>query len=557
LRYLRTPLDLPLGLFILSALVGVWASYDPATSWSKFALIVAAVAIYYGIVWLRAAPRLLEICVQFFLIGSAVLAVYFVTQNDFVSQSGKFDLITAIGAAITRVAPQLPFHRSHPNVVAGALEVALPINVALLWAERKRQKTESKTSVAAVCCSLCTVVLISFGLLMTTSRGAWLALGIVGAVVVLLAIARDALRRYALPLTLIVVLALFIGIVLLGDVFQPMLDNLLGAVSPGNNAVSRFTLFGQVWGVIQDYYFTGGGLGTFAMVFSTYALLIDPPFLTHAHNLFLEVWIEQGLLGFVALGWLVVEFFLWVWRSVGSGRSTKANWLMVGGIAAATVMLLHDSVDVLLYSSRALPLMFVPFALAQVKSDNLQSAIQKLAAPQERFAAGHRESSPEQGRGLKIGVALLIVAALGLVTVFSWNSIWALWYANLGSVAQARVELTGFNTASWRAGAARRTGDLSQAQADLQHALAFDSGNVTANQRLGAIAAARGEYTVAQRYLSAAQSRDPMNMVTWRLVANTYLAMGLKTDACRIAEQATARGADGAWMFPLPGCTVK
>ena len=542
----------------------MWASYDPATSWSKFALIVAAVAIYYGIVWLRATPRLLEICVWLFLIGSAALAVYFVTQNDFASQSGKFDLITAIGAAITRVAPQLPFHRSHPNVVAGALEIALPINAALLWTEGRRRKAEGRTSIATVptgCFafygSLFTVVLISFGLLMSSSRGAWLALGIVGVGVVLLAVARDALRRYALPLALIGVLVAFIGIVQLGNAFQPMLDNLLGAVSSGNSAVSRFTLFGQAWGLVQDYCFTGGGLGTFAMVFSTYALLIDPPFLTHAHNLFLEVWIEQGLMGFVAFGWLIVEFYLWTWRSVGSGRPTNANWLMLGGIAAATVMLLHDSVDVLLYSSRALPLMFVPFALAQVKSDNSQSAIQKLAIPHERFAVGHREPSPERSRGSKIGAALLIVAVLGLTSVLSWNSFWALWYANLGSVAQTRVELTGFDTASWRAGEARRTGDLSQAQADLQHALAFDSGNVTANQRLGAIAAARGEYTVAQSYLSAAQSRDPMNMVTWRLVANTYLAMGLKTEACRIAEQATARGADGAWMFPLPGCTLK
>ena len=99
MRYFRTPLDLPLVLFV-SALIGVWASYDPATSWSKFALIVAVVAIYYGISWMRAAPRLLETCVWFFLIGSAALAVYFVTQNDYASQSGKFDLITAIGAAM-------------------------------------------------------------------------------------------------------------------------------------------------------------------------------------------------------------------------------------------------------------------------------------------------------------------------------------------------------------------------------------------------------------------------------------------------------------------------
>ena len=152
MRYLRTPLDLPFLFFVISALIGVWASYDPATSWPKFALIVAAAAIYYGIVWLRAAPQLLELFVWLFLIGSAALAVYFVTQNDYTSQSGKFDLITAIGAAITRVAPQLPFHRSHPNVVAGALEIALPLNVVLIASEKSKVKVHYL--LPAFCCLL-------------------------------------------------------------------------------------------------------------------------------------------------------------------------------------------------------------------------------------------------------------------------------------------------------------------------------------------------------------------------------------------------------------------
>ena len=379
MRYLRTPLDLPLVFFVVSALVGVWASYDPATSWRKFALIVAAVAIYYAVVLLRAAPRLLELFVWLFLIGSAALAVYFVTQNDYANQSGKFDLITAIGAAITRVVPQLPFHVSHPNVVAGALEIALPVNVALLASQKLKVKSQKWTSLLAFCILLFTFALITFGLLMSASRGAWLALGVVGVAVVLLVVARGALRRYALPLALIAVLAACIGIVQLGEALQPAFDTLLGAIPAGNSVVSRAELFGQAWGLIQDYYFTGSGLGVFPMILSTYALLIDVPFLTHAHNLFLEFWLEQGLLGFVAFAWLIIEFYLWVIASRQSPVNSGLSWLAWGGIAATTVMLLHGFVDVGLYSSRALPLMFVPMGVAIAGRQSAEGSWQEAA----------------------------------------------------------------------------------------------------------------------------------------------------------------------------------
>ncbi|MEW5718450.1 MAG: hypothetical protein AB1817_07490, partial [Chloroflexota bacterium] len=102
MRYLRTPLDLPLLLFVISALIGVWASYDPTASWRKFALIVVAVAIYYAIVALRVAPRLLEIFVWLFLIGCAALAVYFATQYNYAGE-GKFGPITQLGLWLNHV----------------------------------------------------------------------------------------------------------------------------------------------------------------------------------------------------------------------------------------------------------------------------------------------------------------------------------------------------------------------------------------------------------------------------------------------------------------------
>ncbi|MEW5720990.1 MAG: O-antigen ligase family protein, partial [Chloroflexota bacterium] len=464
----------------------------------------------------------------------------------------------------------LPLRVSHPNVVAGALEIALPVNIAVVISQSVSQSTRerSRTWLPSRLIAWLTCLLIAFGLIMTTSRGAWLALGVVAVGAALIALAQNVLKRYALPLALIIALLGLIVVVQMGDAFAPALDALFGAISAGNTAVSRLAVFRQAWGLVQDYYFTGGGLGTFAMVFSTYALLIDVPFLTHAHNLFLEIWIEQGLLGFVAFAWLIVEFYLWVLASrqspVASRQSGVNSWLAWSGIAATTVMLLHGCVDVLLYSSRALPLLFAPMGLALASRQSTVNSQQSDSDQYSVFSVQKSKVGNSTGalrrRKSKIGVAILVALCL-LLTAYcllhTGNSLAALWYANLGSVAQTRAELARFPFPDWKAGVVRRSGDLSQAQTYFQQALSFDSGNVTANQRLGAIAAARKEYDAAQRYLNAAQQRDPMNAVTWRLTANTYLAMGLQAEACHIAEQAKTLGRNGAWMFPPPECATK
>lgn len=602
LRYLRTPLDLPIALFVVSALIGVWASYDSAPSWNKFAMIVAAVALYYVLVASRAVPQLLETFVWLFLIGCCALTFYFVTQHDYAAQPGKFGFITAIGLSLNRVAPQLGLHVFDPNITAGALEIGLPLAVALSSSQKSKVKSQKCVSLSpGLLVAVFSMIAIVFGLVMTSSRGAWLALGIVGAIAVMAVVAKDVLRRHALPIGVIMILVGSIALMRLGDAFMPTLENVLGAIPAGDTAISRVELFGQAWGLVQDYNFTGSGLGVFPMILSTYALLIDVPFLTHVHNLFLQVWLEQGLLGFVALMWLVIEFYLWTWRTVGRGQTavgreqeTKnrsqnalgsnldplptahyllphvteaslpdarvgslahlpigslANWLAWGGIAAGTVMLLHGMVDVLLYSSRGLPLMLVPFAIAvasqQSTVDNRQKTGHRTQITEGRRqkteGRGQDEERGKQVGGLKPGtwnlkLDFLLLAVFGLLLLsfilFS-SSFQAMWYANIGSVEQTQVELGQYRWPDRLVGNVRKDCGLQMAPFDsaqgkncrlmeaeqyFGRALALDAGNMTANQRLAAIALAQGLFNDAQVMLGQAYRRDPSNRVTNRLL---------------------------------------
>ncbi len=516
IRYLRSPLDLPIALFLASAWIGVWASYDPAASWRKFAMIVAAIALYYMLVAFQRAPQLLETFVWLFVFGCCVLTLYFVTQHDYANHPGKFDFITLIGLTLNRNTPQLRLQVFDPNITAGALEIGLAMGAALFASQKAKVKSQKGISLSSgLLVSLSVSVIIAFGLVMTSSRGAWLALGIVGGIAVLAVVAKDVLRRYAVPIGLIAILVSVILAMRLGDGFVTTLESILGTIPAGDTAVSRMELLGQAWGLVQDYYFTGSGLGVFPMILSTYALLIDVPFLTHVHNLFLQIWLEQGLLGFVAFVWLVIEFYFWSWN-----RRSTLNWVAWGGIAAGTVMLLHGTVDVLLYSSRGLPLLLVPFGVAVACG-----YMTELGAPNTEGEKKARNLNPGTGN-LRLGIVSLAVFGLLFSSfIVHPSSFQAVWYANLGSVEQTKAELGEYRWPDRLVGQVRSDCRVSAAGCQLnqavqyfQRALVLDPGNVTANQRLASIAVAQASFGDAQAMLGQAYQRDPSNKVTNRLL---------------------------------------
>jgi len=506
----RTPLHWPVLLFGLSGVLGVWAAYDRPVATVKLYLILSAIAIYF---WLTSHTPLagfsVAVAVGLALFGAA-LAVFFVTQNDFAFQSSKFSLITRIGMLVNRWVPSLPFEPPHPNRVAGVLAIILPLSAACTSACR-----QSHRALAAICAAAS--VVMGAGLIMTSSRGAWLALAVVvvGAAGAHVASRSRRVFRIALGAVLVLGALYLLAIIALAHVdARAVASGLLGGIALGDVTVSRLDVFEQASWLIRDYPFTGSGLGMFPMVYSTYALLIHVPFIPHAHNLFLQAWIEQGLLGFLALVWLVLALYYSAWRS-----RTHLDWIAVGGLLAASVIVVHGLVDAALYSNRVLPLMFAAFALAVPGAEDVR--------PSSAQAIGQKQQT---GTGsLKVIVPCLAASAIALA--LSWQTVAALWYANAGSVLATRIELGQYKWPDRLVEYVRRDGDLAPAEPFWRQALTFDSENVTANQRLAEVALARAAYDLALDHAERAYRRDPSNTVTWQLLGDAYLAVGRLDDA--------------------------
>jgi hypothetical protein len=357
----RSLFDLPLVLFVFTAGLGVWAAYDRGVAWPKFWLIVGSVFLFYGLV--NAEP-LGDVRLWLLAFFGAGVALYFLVTHDWDEYPAKIEALTRLGRALQQPLPAVPGHRLHPNVAGGLMAMLLPFAG---WATIQGWRQVRHGSRAlALAGGLGALALTSFGLLMTTSRGAWVALG---AALVLAGLwlfsglwARGHANRRAWLFPLLL-LAVMVAVLAAGVAWPGGITAAIDLVPGPNTGLDRVELLRRTLILVRDYPLVGAGLGGFQMLYSTYVLLLHVGFTVHSHNLFLNVAIEQGLGALLALVWMWLLFVVAVWRGLSRSDSRGMGALGVAALSLV-VLLVHGLVDDVLYGSRAVLLLFVPLTFA-------------------------------------------------------------------------------------------------------------------------------------------------------------------------------------------------
>ena len=511
--FYHTPFDWPLLLFVATAGLSVWAAYDRPLAWAKFWPIVGGVLLYYALAnslaadpdrWPRRAVWLLA------GFGGAV-TLYFLATHDWAQYPAKIAALTPIGQALqaplARPLAALPLHRLHPNVVGGLLAMLAPFAAAAALARPHRPGR-------AVAGGLL-LGLILFGLLLTTSRGAWLALAAALALAALWLLLGWLTRSRPGQQRLWFAGLLLVGLLVGGLVLAArpgLAGQLLDSLPALGGGSSRLDLYRDSLVLVQDYPLIGAGLDGFMMLHATYAFLIHVGYIVHSHNLYLDLAIEQGLPGLLALLWLWLLMAGACWRAAGAETPRP-------GLAAAalslTVVALHGLVDDALYGSRALLLLFLPLAFAV-----------PLLLPQAQLTAARwrRWLAPAGG-----------AAALLLLALF-WRPLASLLYGNLATVAQSRTELAVYTWPEWPIqDALRRQLDVSAPLANYARALALNPGNLSANRRLGQMELSLADYDAAAAHLARAYAAMPWDNATRQLYGEALIVTG--------------RGAEGAALW--------
>lgn len=217
----------------------------------------------------------------------------------------------------------------NPNVMGEYLVVLTSLSVGMLWKSKGFWKKSF---------FLATTLLCAVGLLTTGSRGAMLGLAFSAFIFALFA------EHRLLPFGALVAAA--IPFVMPAS----MWDRLMGAFTGADSSTKyRMSIYGACFKMVQDHPIFGIGVGAFALVYPRYVYSASNAY--HSHNLFLQVLLEVGILGFVPFILLLVFWAQRLYRTVALDK-TRARFIPGVVLSSMAGLLLQGVTDHLWFNYR-------------------------------------------------------------------------------------------------------------------------------------------------------------------------------------------------------------
>ncbi len=340
-------------------------SLDPGSTFSMLQKIAAYVALFFlTLVLLTSRSRVRLMLIVLTLVGT-IEAFYgilaYVGRGHFVLWYPGVAGNSVSGTYVNR------------NHFAGLMEVTIPAAIGLLiarstlhygrgWREALRRGMDfvlKDTGWVSFC-----LLIMCTALILSSSRGGVAALVFSIGFAVSLAVfsRRGGAAESRVPLK-IGMLAM-VGVAWLGaGGIVEKLEN----VGFANN---RGDIREAIYPMIGDFWLTGSGAGTFQWVFPAYKTqALGGGYYEHAHNDFLELLAEQGLIGFVlAAGAICILLF-----KIISGYLRRRDPLMRGAlffsVCGTTSLLAHGLVDFNLSIPANAALFFILLAVGLVAAD--------------------------------------------------------------------------------------------------------------------------------------------------------------------------------------------
>lgn len=344
-----TPVDLAILGVLSMTLVSLYATPDIALSAPRVAGMVYGVAVFYAAVAATGRSR------KKLAIGVALLLACGVAVAALSLIGTKWTIKFPILSSLTAILPQATLLSAapegfSPNQVAGTLLWVLPVSIAVVVISLKKldfwyRRLTGWRALPAVIASVTIFLLMGGTFLLTQSRSGYI--GIAFALLYMLVLGLWARKRRFITTTivlLVIVIAVSVARLLVSDGRQPealeKLNEVIGIEDAGfstDNLQTRLEIWSRALYGIEDFPFTGMGIGTFRQVSPVlYPLFLVSPDqdIAHAHNQLLQIGLDLGIPGLVAFLalWLGTITMLWqTWRA----KLSISNQLLVLGFSAA------------------------------------------------------------------------------------------------------------------------------------------------------------------------------------------------------------------------------
>jgi len=249
-----------------------------------------------------------------------------------------------------------------PNPFGGFMGISLPLSImgiysqlSILYNQFRQNKKLSPNSILLLAIFIAVSILLFAALIASWSRGAWLGF-IVTIGVMIFAIPRKLSLSISVSFALI---CLFGGLWFGGLIPQSIINRLTTAatdfitiddirgvdITTVNYAVvERIAHWQAAINIAEVNSFFGVGLGNYEIVYNTYRLLNWKEPLGHAHNYYLNILAETGIIGLLIYLAFWIRIFVLTWQS-RHHPNTFSRSIAIGLLGAWTYIAIHSIFD--------------------------------------------------------------------------------------------------------------------------------------------------------------------------------------------------------------------
>lgn len=238
----------------------------------------------------------------------------------------------------------------NPNHFGGLLILIIPFSLSyILYLAHRRSGTSNLVEIirqskfSNQLLLLFATCLMGTGLIMSQSRGALIS--VVASIAIFYVLVTWKKKNQSGTLFI----AVFIAIIVIYSVWIGI-DPVIEKFSETSETLPKRTFIWQdTLAIIKDFPILGTGLGTYSLSFSLYKNIAHwPTIIQHAHNDYLELLSETGVVGFLLIMWGIVLFYM---RAVSKivKRSPSNDplryYVLLGAVSGSAGMMVHAITD--------------------------------------------------------------------------------------------------------------------------------------------------------------------------------------------------------------------
>lgn len=338
-------------------------SFDPHATRSVLLQLAGLFTYFAAALAFIDSPRRLRLVARLVIIFGFLLGIYGLMQH-FINPSTIFWLREPKQAE-----PFGPYVNRHH--FAGYMELTLAMPLGLLFAGAVERERVMLYAFATA--------MMAIALVMTNSRGGMLSM--VCEIMFLAIVAATAMRRkrsseevedrgtriraaaVRIGLGFAMIVAVFFGVLYFGG--EDAISRLLGTVNSADPTTGRAHFWSGAIEIIKDHPVLGAGLGAFSAVYPRYDTGSGAYRLEQAHNDYLQIFSDAGVVGgLIALVFVVALFRMALKRMQSHDKMRRG--IALGALAGCTGALVHSFFDFTLHTTANALLFLLLAALATV-----------------------------------------------------------------------------------------------------------------------------------------------------------------------------------------------